>query len=118
MAERVELKKEVINLKEFQQVVDTSFKFYTEPVVPVNIDTVEELFRLYSKLYLEVPTYGATNSHEYLVTQSSKLYQESNSADIVPLTNEIADLRERLLEANQQIQELTAQLANNVTGNV
>lgn len=110
MAERVELKKDVVNLKEFTQLVDTSFKYYVKPDSPVNTDTVEELFRLYNKLYLEIPTFGSIASHEYIVTESSKLYEIDNSAEIEPLRAEIADLRRRLLEANQQIQELSAQL--------
>ena len=70
-------------------------------------DTVEELFRLYSKLYLEVPSTGEY-SHEYLVKESSKIYQPEGitNVDIDPLLAEVADLRQRLLEANEQIQEL------------
>ena len=111
MAERVELVKQGVNSKEYIQVVDTSFKYFTPPVTQLATDTVEELFRLYDKLYLEIPTYGSTNSHEYIVIQSSKIYQVDNSAELAPLVAEITDLRQRLLQANEEIQELSAQLS-------
>jgi len=111
MAERVELVKQGVNSKEYKQVVDTSFKYFVPPVTQAPTETVEELFRLYDKLYLEIPVYGSINSHEYLVNQSSKIYQVDNSAALAPLTAEIADLRQRLLQANEEIQELSAQLS-------
>lgn len=110
MVERIELTKQGVNSREYGQVVDTSFKYFTTPTVQAPTETVEELFRLYDKLYLEIPVYGSTLSHEYLVRQSSKIYEVDNSAELAPLTAEIADLRQRLLQANEEIQELSAQL--------
>lgn len=112
MAERVELKQKTVNAIEFGKVVDTSFNYFTQPEPTADTDTIEELFRLYDKLYVQIPTTGP-NSHQYLVEQSTKIYPVESSIDIEPLQNEIADLRARLLEANTQIQDLSTQLVSN-----
>lgn len=109
MAEKIELQKTVLNNKTFTKVVQTDFKTFTEPVLPVNTDTVEELFRLFDKLFYEIPIYGNTNSLENLVTKSLELYEvPETTVEIQPLLDEIAELRQRLLEANQQILELSS----------
>lgn len=107
MANEIQLKKTVIRKDNLENVVDTSFNYFAKPVVQEDPDTVEELFRLYSKLYLEIPSTGEY-SHEYLIKESSKIYQPEGitNVDIDPLLAEVADLRQRLLEANEQIQEL------------
>jgi hypothetical protein len=85
-------------------VVDTSFKTFVQPATTVEQDTPEELFRLYDKLYYDIDVAGATNSHEYLVKKSSELINfDITTEDIQPLLDEIAQLREQLLSANQQI---------------
>lgn len=109
MAEKIELRNSTVNLNEFQQVVDTSFKYFTKPVEQQDPDTVEELFRLYRKLFFSIPATG-TNSHETLVLESLKVYTLDLTSQTAPLQAEITDLRRRLLEANEQIQELTQQI--------
>lgn len=110
MAEEVKLQKTVYDPVKFRQVVDTSFKTFTKPVPAADTDTIEELFRLYNKLYLRIPIEGDTNSHQYLVTESSKLYsQQVQSVDVQPLLDEITQLRQQLLSANQEILALTVQ---------
>lgn len=50
---------------------------------------------------------GENNSHEYLVRKSSELINfEANTEEIQPLLDEIAQLRQQLLSANQQILDL------------
>lgn len=111
MAEKVNVVKTVIDKSSLNRVLDTSFRAFGTPTPPVDTDTVEELFRLYLKLYTRIPVFGTINSHEYLVKESSKLYTESvTSVEIQPLLDEIASLRTQLLQANQQIVELTAQI--------
>jgi len=110
MVEEVKLQKTVYDPIKFPKVVDTSFKTFAKPVPAEDTDTVEELFRLYNKLYLRIPIEGDTNSHQYLVTESSKLYsQQVQSVDVQPLLDEITQLRQQLLLANQEIQALTVQ---------
>jgi hypothetical protein len=103
----IKIQKTVFNATEFNKVVDTSFSTFTQPVPVEDTDTVDEFFRLYEKLYFVIDVEGETNSHEYLVRRSSELINfEANTEEIQPLLDEIAQLREQLLQANQQILDL------------
>jgi hypothetical protein len=74
---------------------------------------VEELFRLYDKLYMLIPIEGENTSHQYLVERSSELYQiDAQLENIQPLLDEVASLRGQILEGNRRILELETQLAN------
>ena len=103
MANEVKIQKTVFNSDDFKKVVDTEFKTFTQPEVIENVETVDELFRLYDKLFYSIPIEGP-NSHQYLVEKSMELYKfEQTQEEIQPLLDEIADLRSRLLAANQEI---------------
>jgi len=105
--ERVRIQKQVYRADQFNNLVDTSFTTFTKPVEPVDIDTVEELFRLYDKLYYSIPIEGEENSHKYLIKKSSELTNfERSTEDLQPLLDEIGQLRQQLLQANEQIFEL------------
>lgn len=107
MANDVQIQKTVFNSTEFGKVVDRNFSTFTQPVPEEDTDTVEEFFRLYEKLYYVITPTGETDSHEYLIKKSSELVDfEKNTEDIQPLLDEIAQLREQLLQANQQILDL------------
>lgn len=107
MANNIELKKTVFSTTEFNRVVDTGFKTFTQPVPEEDTDTPEELFRLYEKLYYVIDVEGEENSHQYLVKKSSELLTfDKVTEDIQPLLDEITQLREQLLLANQQIIDL------------
>lgn len=107
MANDIKIQKTVYNVTEFGKVVDRSFTTFTQPVPEEDVDTVDEFFRLYEKLYLVIDVEGETNSHEYLVKKSSELINfEANTEEIQPLLDEIAQLRQQLLSANQQILDL------------
>lgn len=105
--ERVRIKKESFNSNQFNNLVDREFTTFTKPVEVLDTDTVEELFRLYDKLYYSIPIEGELNSHQYILKMSSELTDfEKNTEDLQPLLDEIAQLRQQLLDANQQIFEL------------
>lgn len=107
MANDIRIQKTVLNKEEFDKVIDSSFSTFVDPIAEADTDTVEELFRLYSKLYYEIPIEGETNSHTYLLKESSKLVNlEKDLTDVQPLLDEISDLRERLLSVNQEMVEL------------
>ena len=117
MAEEIRLSKTVVDRTKFNTVVDTSFKTFVKPVETADPDTVEELFRLYDKLFFSIPVFGDTNSHQYLVTRSSEVYSTvDKSEEIQPLLDEIAQLREELLLANQEIVNLNTQAAQQNIG--
>lgn len=107
MANNIEIKKTVFSTTEFNRVVDTGFTTFTQPVLEEDTDTPEELFRLYEKLYYVIDVEGEENSHQYLVKRSSELLTfDKVTEDIQPLLDEISQLREQLLLANQQIIDL------------
>jgi len=107
MANEIKLTKTSVKKSDLDKVANPAFVYFAKPVEQADPDTIAEMFRLYRKLFLEIPATGE-NSHETLVTESSKIYlpQGMSQADIEPLLNEVADLRKRLLEANEQIQTL------------
>lgn len=108
----VRIRKKVYDIEKYNKVIDREFTEFTEPLLEDNTDTIEEFFRLYEKLFFTIPIEGQTNSHKYILTRSSELTDfEKNTEDIQPLLDEIADLRENLLNANNQIIELQNQLA-------
>lgn len=112
MANEIQVKKTVIPKEQFSRIVNNNFTtFLPEQEIVEDTDTVEELFRLYDKLYFEIDVTGPTNSHEYLIRKSSELVKlETTSEDIQPLLDEIAQLRTQLLEANRQILELESNI--------
>lgn len=112
MAEKVKLERTVKKQDEFNKVISKDFTTFTQPLTVEDTDTLTELFRMYDKLYLDIPIEGA-QSHTYLIQQSSKLVEVvQEGPDIQPLLDEINDLRQRLLDANQTINELETQLSN------
>ena len=107
MANNIEIKKTVFSTTEFNRVLNTAFETFTQPVLEEDTDTPEELFRLYEKLYYVIDVEGEDNSHEYLVKKSSELLTfDKVTEDIQPLLDEIAQLRQQLLLANQQLIDL------------
>ena len=113
MAE-INIEKTVFNRKEFERVVDRGFKTFTPPIELPDTDTVTELFRLYNKLYFEIPLRNANASHEYLIRRSSELVNiDEDDNQLQPLLDEITNLRSQLVEANSDILDLEIQKANN-----
>lgn len=111
--QKIQIQKTVYNNAGLSKIVDREFKAFAEPVPVQDTDTVDELFRLYDKLYLEIPVNGDTNSHEYLITRSSELVNvDLDNEAIQPLLEEISELRTELLAANQEIANLNIKLAN------
>ncbi len=104
--EVVRIQKESYNSNQYKNFVDREFTTFVDPTPVVDTDTVEELFRLYDKLYYVIPIEGEDNSHQYLLQRSSEITDfEKNTQDIQPLLDEIAILREQILEYQQQLIE-------------
>lgn len=114
MANSIRLKKTVYNKDQQERVVDREFKTFVTPSEEQDTDTVQEFFRLYDKLFYEIPVSGSTNSHQYILQESSKLTDfEKDTSEIQPLLDEITELRERLLQTNQQLVEVQTQAFEN-----
>jgi len=109
----------VYNKDQYNTVVDREFKTFTGPIAPASLVTVEEFFKYYEELYIEIPVDGDINSHRYLVERSSELVNfEQSTEEIEPLLQEISQLREQLLLANQQILDIETQNTAIINGAV
>lgn len=107
MSESISFRKSVVNLDDLSKVTDTSFNFFITSSATSSVLTVDEFFSEYTRLYFEIPIEGEINSHRYLVNRSSELLDVESEVDIIqPLLDEIASLRNQLLEANTKIVEL------------
>lgn len=112
MAKKVRLQKTVQEKDSLSKVVSKKFTTFIQPTVEEDTDTVEELFRIYNKLYLEIPLEGNL-SHTKLIEESSKLVSiETDNTEIQPLLDEITNLRENLLDSNETIEELEKEIQN------
>ena len=110
---KIRLTKKVLDKDDFNKSIDSSFKTFITPEVEPETDSIQELFRLYSKFYYEIPLEGEQVSHTFLIKESSKLIQvEKDNEAIQPLLDEIAELRQRLLEQQQQALEEDIERSN------
>jgi len=120
MAERINLDKNVFNKADFLKTFDTSFKqLGPTVVVETPLMTVDEFFAEYERLFYEIPQLGELNSHEYLVKTSGEYinYPRIN-AEIQALLDEIAQLRQELLNLNEEKLTLELELAQKDTQNL
>ena len=106
--EQVNLNKNVFLKDQYEKVIDTSFTQLVQPaatssVVPPSI-SIAEFFTNYQTLFFEIPKYGATNSHEYLIKTSQAYAGDFNNDDTIQaLIEEITSLRQENLTLQQQI---------------
>jgi hypothetical protein len=114
---RLNLNRQVFDKNKFKSTVDTSFTQLKNPVSETPQEeggNVEEFFILYSNLFYQIPKFGESNSHEFLIKESSNYINFSLiSEDIKALTEEINSLREENLRLLQQNITLITQVANN-----
>jgi hypothetical protein len=113
MENNVTIKRKAYQRETYRNVIDTKFKQLVPPSSAakiLNTLTVDDFFTLYNTLFYEIPKFGTTNSHEFLINQSTNyIGAEQNSEDIAALLEEINSLRQQLLDANQKILELSTQ---------
>ena len=122
MAENINLNKEVFNKRDYQKTINTSFTQLDVPSVQEQLTqqtTVPEFFNLYNELFYEINEIGETNSHEYLIKTSSQYINFNENDELIQaLQNEIAQLREELLGAQQQLVEDTSLTPSQTTNNI
>ena len=113
MGSVVDLSKQVFEKQQYQQVIDTSFtQLAVGGVSPtaastVPLPTVQEFFDNYAQLFYQIPKTGETNSHQYLVNQSSAyIGGEGNNEEITALLAEVTALREENLQLQQQLLDI------------
>jgi hypothetical protein len=74
------LKKIAFSKSGYTNVIDTSFSEFTSSNPEENNDNVEELFRLYNKLFFEIPKTEGDKSHLFLINKSQD-YLERGVSD-------------------------------------
>ena len=113
MAE-INFNKNVFNKQAYKRTIDTDFTQLGVKTVQEQIDeqpTIQEFFNMYNTLFYNINELGETNSHEFLVKTSGEyINTEVDNEIIEALQDEIALLREDLLQAQQD-------LANNINPN-
>ena len=107
--EIVDLERQVYSKTEYPKIIDTKFSQLGVVSVPSQIEdtfTVEQFFLKYNELFYEIPAFGDTNSHEYLIkTSSDYINFDQDNAIIEALQKEIAQLRQDLLQEQIKLAE-------------
>ena len=110
MSEEIRLNKTVFNKTQYTKTIDTTFNELGVTTIQEDLDAqpnVEEFFSLYNELFYIIPELGETNSHQYLIQQSSDYINfDANQEIIEELQKEISQLRTELLDSQRQIIEL------------
>lgn len=106
MAKEISIKKTVYKKDTFGKVIDRSFKSFVQPITEAEEKTIEQFFSDYDSLFLEIPAEGDIQSHTYLINKSSELVDfEKDTTDIQPLLDEITQLRNQILDYQEQLIE-------------
>ena len=112
MATNIDLNKQVFNKQAYKKTINTEFSQLGVKTVQEEIDetpTIQEFFDLYNTLFYDIPELGETNSHEFLIKTSGEYVKtEENDELIEALQDEIAQLREDLLQAQQDLVDNTS----------
>jgi len=107
--DKINLVKTVYNKDQYQKVIDTSFTQLVQPASQADtgsvLPTINEFFSYYNQLFFDIPKFGETNSHEYLIQTSQEYIGASNviNSEIQALIDEVTDLRQENLELQQQL---------------
>ena len=110
--ERIDLIKKVYSKTEYPKIIDTKFRLLGNISLPEQLDdtfTVEEFFEQYNDLFYEIPAFGDTNSHQFLIESSAQyINYDQDSKLINSLQDEITQLRKDLLQAQiEKVEALT-----------
>ena len=114
MTQSVPLNKLVFAKNQYERVIDTSFTQLVTPapVAPVSIPSIStaEFFNNYQEIFYQIPKFGETNSHEYLIKTSQEYVGSTfNDEEVAILLEEITSLRQINLELNQSLASLASQ---------
>jgi hypothetical protein len=108
MAQPVTLQKQVYDKNQYQKVIDTSFTQLVQPTTTITgsiLPSVDQFFDFYNQLFFDIPKFGETNSHEYLIKTSQEYIGASNviNDEIQALIDEVTELRQENLDLQQQL---------------
>jgi len=105
---KLNLHKTVKEKNQYKKVIDTEFTQLVQPQTtiqePSTDEKISKFFNDYQDLFYDIPKEGETNSHTYLIKQSSDYVDNQViDEDVQALLDEIASLREENLELQQQL---------------
>ena len=105
MAEQITPFKQIYNKSQYERVIDTSFtQLVPQPTGSTPVITVPQFFQYYQDLFFDIPKFGDTNSHAYLIKTSQEYIGSTTNDDLIQaLTDEITQLRQENLSLQQQI---------------
>ena len=109
MAEQINLNKTVYSKTQYERVIDTSFTQLVQPtpISPLSIPSISvaEFFTNYQEIFYQIPKFGPTNSHEYLIkTSQAYIGQTQTENDTMQaLIDEITQLRQDNIDLQQQL---------------
>ena len=120
------LNKQVFVKTAFDNTVNTSFSELTSSISVSTasfIPSIEEFFTYYQTLFYQIPKFGDTDSHQYLVITSQEyIGSEAGGNEVIDaLIAEITALREENLSLQQELAKnttLTVQDALNTLQNL
>jgi hypothetical protein len=112
--EQLNLNKRVYAKNQYERVINTAFsQLATSPspttpsVTQQTTISVNEFFQNYTDLFFQIPKFGTTNSHEYLIkTSTDYIGSTAISNDVQALIDEINLLQVQNLELNQKLVEV------------
>jgi len=112
--QEVKLSKQVYGKVTYPKVVNTEFSQLVSVEESETLETpmtVAEFFAEYDRLFYEIPRNGTLGSHEEIVKRSSSyIGVTGQSEEISALLDEINDLRIKLLQAQQEIVNLSTNI--------
>ena len=108
MKTQYDLSKEVFSKSQYQNTIDTNFNQLITPQNEIAGDvlpTVNQFFDYYNQLFFDIPKFGETNSHEYLIKTSTEYIGASSvvNDELQALIDEITGLRQENLDLQQQL---------------
>ena len=104
----INIKRQVFDRSAFDNTINTTFTELTSSlnVIPEpTIITIEEFFGYYNDLFYNIPKFGSTESHEYLIITSQQ-YVGPTTVDtqlIDALIAEVSELRQENLILQQDL---------------
>ena len=117
MPKNIDLNKTVFNKRDYEKTIDSSFTQLGVKSTQEQINeqpTVQKFFDMYNELFYDIPEMGELNSHEFLIKTSGEyIDSEIDNEVIQTLQNEIAQLREELLQSQQNLIDITNQQTDN-----
>ena len=112
MSENIKLNLKVYNKASYPKIINTDFtEFGIKPFAEeIQLQpSPNEFFNIYSEIFFDIPEFGETNSHQYLIERSSEYINYiANQDELTALQNEIYQLRTELLNTQKELIELQA----------